>query len=400
MKGRFPMTILHIITRMILGGAQRNTVLTCGAQVTSGHRVWLAHGPVYGPEGSILPEIRHAGIQLAEVPSLRRPVTPLHDYSCTRALRRLIRQVRPDVVHTHSSKAGILGRAAAWNQHVPVVVHTVHGLPFHDNQSAPINAVYLAAERWAARRCHRIICVSRAMQDACLQHRIGKPAQFKVIHNGFDVAAYAKLIASAPSRATVRRDLGVPPEAKLVGIVARLDRHKGQDDLLDVLKALRGAFADVRLLFVGDGWHSKALRRRVARNGWQQHVIFTGMVSFERVISLLGAMDVMALPSYREGLPRTLVEALLCGCAIVSYDVDGIGEVCIDGQTGRLVSKGDHAALGRAIEWQLAHDGERLAMVETGRRMVRKDFDIHTVVAQTEQVYKEVLTGHTQCRSV
>ena len=116
-------------------------------------------------------------------------------------------------------------------------------------------------------------------------------------------------------------------------------------------------------------------------------------------IALLGAMDVMALPSYREGLPRTLVEALLCGCAIVGYDVDGIGEVCIDGQTGRLVGKGDRAALGQAIVWQLAHDTERRAMVESGRRMVRRDFDIHAVVAQTEQVYKEVLGGHTQCPS-
>ena len=321
---------------------------------------------------------------------------PLHDYSCTLALRKLIQRIRPDIVQTHSSKAGILGRAAAWKECVPAVIHTVHGLPFHDKQAAAINAVYLAAEHWAAHRCHRIICVSRAMQDAFLQHRIGRPAQFKIIHNGFDVAAYERLIAVAPPRAAVRRELGVPPEAKLVGIVARLDRHKGQEDLLDVLDDLRGAFADLRLLFVGDGWHGQTLRRRVTRNGWQQQVIFAGMVPFKRMVSLLGAMDVMALPSYREGLPRTLVEALLCRCAIVGYDVDGIGEICVNGQTGRLVPLGDRAALGQAIQWQLEHGAERRAMVETGRRLVLRDFDIHAVVAQTEQVYKDVLTGHAQ----
>ena len=171
------MKILHIITRLILGGAQQNTVLTCAAQVRAGHSVCLVYGPIYGPEGSLLDDALASGAQVICVPSLRRAVLPPHDVRCYRALRSLIRKIRPDVVHTHSSKAGILGRAAAWREKVPAVIHTIHGLPFHDRQSCIERGLYVAAERWAARRCHRIVGVTRAMCDAFADHRIGRPQQ-------------------------------------------------------------------------------------------------------------------------------------------------------------------------------------------------------------------------------
>ena len=184
------MTIVHVITRLILGGAQQNTVLTCAAQVAAGHTVTLIYGPIYGPEGSLLAEAQKSGANLVRVSSLRRPILPLHDYYCYHALRRRIRELQPDIVHTHSSKAGIIGRAAAWDERAPVVIHTIHGLPFHSRQPRWLYRVYVATERWAARRCHKMIGVTRAMCETFRRHGIGAPDQFEVVPSGVVLADF------------------------------------------------------------------------------------------------------------------------------------------------------------------------------------------------------------------
>lgn len=162
--------------------------VTCAAQVANGHEVWLAYGPIYVPEGSLLGRARESGARLVEVGPMRRAVLPLHDYRCYRQLSRLVREIRPDVVHTYSSKAGILGRAAAWRERIPAVIHMVHGLPFHDHQPRLVHHAYVAAERWAAQSCHRIIGVTQAMCDAFQRKGIGVPWQFSVIPSGVEVS--------------------------------------------------------------------------------------------------------------------------------------------------------------------------------------------------------------------
>jgi len=384
------MKILHIITRLIRGGAQQNTVLMCAAQVRRGHDVSLAYGPIYGPEGSALDEAGQAGAHLYEIPHMVRAISPFRDVACYRALCRLVDEIRPDVVQTHSSKAGILGRAAAWQGRVPVVVHTVHGLPFHDHQASWINRAYVVAERWAARRCHRLVGVSDAMKRGFARNRIGRVDQFVVVHNGFDLEHYERMMAEAPGRQGVREELDLPPSAPVLGIVGRLDALKGQQDLLDILPDLCKKHADVRIVFIGEGWMGDALRARVRDEGLEHHVVFTGMVDLSRLVALLGAIDLHVLPSYREGLPRTLVESLLCGCPIVAYDVDGVGEVCIDRRTGRLVPVGDRQALAEAITWSLDQAEECRRLAEQGRQMVRERFDLRTVTARTEELYRSV----------
>ncbi|MEX0775622.1 MAG: glycosyltransferase family 4 protein [Phycisphaeraceae bacterium] len=382
------MRILHIITRLILGGAQQNTVLSCAAQVRAGHDVTLAYGPIYGPEGSLLDEASASGATLVEIPSLRRAVSPVHDVLCYRALCKFVRRIRPDVVHTHSSKAGIVGRAAAWREQVPMVVHTIHGLPFHDRQSALVSAAYIALERWAAKRCHRMIGVTQAMVDAFTGHHIGRPEQFTVIPSGMDIGSFE---VPAGTRQQVRSELGIAPDAPVLGIVARLDRLKGQDDLLDVMPALAARHPAIRLLIVGGGWHRQALDRRVAEMKLGDRIIFTGLVPPARIPELLAAMDVHALPSYQEGQPRTMVQALLAGCAIVGYDAGGIGEVCINEQTGLLVPVGDRAALTVAIDRLLADARLRRQLAEQGRTYARQRFDHREMVRRIEDVYRSTM---------
>jgi glycosyltransferase involved in cell wall biosynthesis len=383
-----PLNILHVITRLIYGGAQKNTVMCCAAQVAAGHRVTLAYGPIYGPEGSLLDEARASGAELVELKWMRRALLPVHDVLAEWELRRVIRQLKPDVVHTHSSKAGIIGRSAAWALRVPAVVHTVHGLPFHERQNPLVHRLYVTAERWAARRCHHMIGITAAMCDAMTAQRIGRPSQFSVIPSGIELSGFG---ASAELRDQTRRELNIAPDAPVIGIVARLDPLKGQDDLIEVLPAVLAQAPGARLLLVGNGWHRAELESHVQRLNLGDHVIFTGLVPPQRVAAMMNAMDIMALPSYQEGQGRTLVEALLCGCTVVGYAVGGIPEVCVDGVTGRTVPVGDTAKLGAVLVELLGDPAQRRRLNEAGLRHAREHFDARVMVQKVEQVYQDLL---------
>ncbi len=387
---RHAMKILHIITRLILGGAQENTVLSCEGQAQAGHDVTLAFGPIYGPEGSLLARARAGGYTLAELPAMVRPLHPVKDIACYRQCRSLIRRSRPDVVHTHSSKAGVVARHAAWAERVPAIVHTIHGLPFHPHQSRLTHAGYVVAERRAAGRCHAIVTVADAMTKQALAAGVGRPEQYTTIHSGIEVEPY---LDAADDRDTTRAALGIEPDDVVVGTVARLADLKGHDDLLGVLGRLAEPHPDLRYLWVGDGWRRARLERRIAAMGLADRVVLTGLVEPQAVARHLRAMDVLAHPSYREGLPRTLPQALLCGVPVVSYDTDGAPEVCEDGVTGRLAPVGDVAGLAEAIDWMVRHPAERRAMADRGRTRCARQFDHRVMVSRLLDLYRLLLQG-------
>jgi glycosyltransferase involved in cell wall biosynthesis len=384
---------MHVSTRLILGGSQENTVLSCEGQVDRGHAVSLVFGPIYGPEGSLLERVRrHGGIETIETPRLVREVAPLKDWRCERDLRAIIARRRPDVVHTHSSKAGILGRAAAWKEGVPAVVHTIHGLAFHPYQPAWRNWIYVASERWAAHRCHRIVCVADAMRDQALAAGIGTPEQYVTIYSGMEVERYLDPGAEPGERRDgVRAALGFAPEDLVVGTVARLTELKGHDDLLDALGDLMRERPDVKLLWVGDGWWRERLLGRVDALGLREQVVTTGLVPSEEIPRFLRAMDVLAHPSYREGLPRAVVQGMLSGLAAVAYDVDGTREVLIDGTTGCLVAPGDRAGLRHAVTWLLDHPAERAEMGRRGRALCGARFPASVMVEKLDALYADIL---------
>jgi len=388
------MRIMHISTRLILGGSQENTVLSCEGQADCGHTVSLVFGPIYGPEGSLLERVQsHGGIEAIETPNLARELAPLRDLRCLRDLKALIAAWKPDVVHTHSSKAGILGRMAAWSQHVPCVIHTIHGLAFHPYEKRWRNAIYIASERYAARRCHRIVCVAEAMRDQALAKGVGRADQYVVVHSGMEVDHF---INPKWSRNEVRNELGLTEDDFVVGTIARLAELKGHDDLLDALGEDMRAHPHTKMLWVGDGWWADRLKQRITELGLDNQVILTGLIPPEQIPKYLQAMDVLAHPSYREGLPRTVTQALLSAIPAVAYDVDGTREVCIDGETGRLVQPGDLQGLRDAMIGLRAHPEQRTAMGQAGREMCRKQFDATTMVEQLEQLYADVLEQHNQ----
>ncbi|MEM9166269.1 MAG: glycosyltransferase family 4 protein [Planctomycetota bacterium] len=397
--------ILHISTRLILGGSQENTVLSCEGQARLGHDVHLAYGPIYGPEGSLLDRVASfrtedgRGITTHELPNLVREISPLKDHRCFhRDLKRLMREVRPDVVHTHSSKAGILGRWAAWEARVPAVVHTIHGPPFMPIEGGALprakirlkNRLYTAAERFAAKRCHTIVSVADAMTEQFLARGIGEPSNYITVRSGMDTAPFVDF-AESESRENVRAAHGIGEQDFVIGTVARLAEHKGHDDLLDALGEDLKANAHWKLLWVGDGWWRQRLMGRVVELGLERQVIATGLVPPERVPGLIRSMDVLAHPSYREGLPRTVPQALLAGVCPVATDVDGTREACRHEQTGLVVPVSDPAALREAIG-RLAEDpGLRRRLAEAGREWCLHEFAAERMVERLEQVYAAAL---------
>lgn len=429
--------ILHISTRLILGGSQENTVLSCEGQARLGHEVHLAFGPIYGPEGSLLARVEAFNARCAEpavvervravgeakpvrpvgepvrpitlhvVPDLVRQVDPVRDVKCFNQLGQLIRTIGPDVVHTHSSKAGILGRGAAWGVLTKSpgsgmrVLHTIHGPPFMPVEGGAVrrarvrlsNLIYTHAERYAAERCHTICSVADAMTREFLARGIGRAGQYVTVYSGMETRTFLEP-APGQSRDEVRRALGLLPEAFVIGTVARLAEHKGHDDILDAIATDLGDRAAWRLLWVGDGWWRERLLGRLQSMGLGDRVITTGLVPPDRVPGMMRAMDVLVHPSYREGLPRTVPQALLSGTPVVAYDVDGTSEACLDparvgeeNSTGRLVPLGDRAGLRDAIRWMADHPEERSAMAARGRAMCADRFSTERMVSHLERVY-------------
>ncbi|MEO1715920.1 MAG: glycosyltransferase family 4 protein [Planctomycetota bacterium] len=397
--------ILHISTRLILGGSQENTVLSCEGQARLGHDVHLAFGPIFGPEGSMLDRVRAfeaddgRGITTHELPNMVREINPIKDHFCFhRDLKRLMREVRPDVVHTHSSKAGILGRWAAWKARVPAVVHTIHGPPFMPVEGGAVsrtkirlnNRIYTSAERFAAKRCHTIVSVADAMTEQFRERGIGSADQFVTVRSGMDIAPFVEFDESE-SRDAVRSSLGMDKNDFVVGTVARLAEHKGHDDLLDALGDDLKANPHWKLLWVGDGWWRDRLMRRFDNLGLREQVMTTGLVPPERVPGLIRAMDLLAHPSYREGLPRTVPQALLAGVCPVATDVDGTREACRHEETGLLVPVGDPAALRHAVARLHGDPALRHKLAEQGREWCLHEFAAETMVKRLERVYADAL---------
>ena len=385
---------MHLSTRLILGGSQENTLLSCMGQADDGHEVMLAFGPIYGPEGSLLDRARsHGGIGTVEVPDLVRHIAPVRDLRCRSRLRRLIREHRPDVVHTHSSKAGILGRMAARAEGVPAIVHTIHGLPFHPYQSRIRNGLYIALERMAASRCDAIVCVADAMRDQALAAGVGQPDLYSTIYSGMETESFMHADFD-PVEWRARH--GLRPEDFVVGTVARLAELKGHDDLLKVMQGRLLAEESVKLLWVGDGYRGAQLRRQVERLGLADRVVFTGALPPDQMPAVMHAIDLLVHPSLREGLPRTVPQALLSGTPVVAYDVDGTREAVIDGETGRLLAPGDIDGLARSILRAQSDPGSEGRLAQRGRERCRRMFPARRMVEELEGLYRSILERKTR----
>jgi glycosyltransferase involved in cell wall biosynthesis len=381
------MRVTHIITRLVIGGAQENTLATIGGlRRKPGLEVRLISGPTVGPEGSLEAEARQVPGLLTLVPELVRPVHPLKDFIAYRQLIRRLQEQKPDLVHTHSGKAGILGRLAAQRAGVPIIVHHIHGPSFGDFQGPLANWVFTAAEQRAARVTRHFFCSADAMTRRYLAAGIGHPAMYTRIFSGFNLEPFL----NASNDPALRRQLGLGEKDFVIGKIGRLFRLKGHADLIAAFAQIAPEIPSARLLLVGDGLLRGELERQARGLGVADKVIFAGLVPPGEVARYVGIMDCLAHLSYREALSRALPQALAAGKPVVAYDFDGADEVCLENRTGFVVRTGDTAAAARRLR-QLAGDAAlRASLGQTGRAFVKENFSVEKMVADQYNTYLEL----------
>lgn len=365
------MKICHVITRMIVGGAQENTLFSARGAVEAGHECVLLTGPSPGPEGELLartgvPE----GLQVVTCPYLTREISPWNDWKAYCFLKKYFKENRFDVVHTHSSKAGILGRLAAHAAKVPLVVHTIHGLAFHPREKWWKNRLYVTLEAFAAKRSDHIYAVAQAMIEQSLAEKIGRREQYSVVYSGMDLNPFL----TAQRENSLRESLKIPADAKVVGTVARLFPLKGYEELMAVAPTMMKQHKDLYFLFVGNGSMMEDVKAWAQKQNIADRIIFAGLVPPSEVYRYIAQMDLLVHFSLREGLPRAAVQALAGSKPVVAYPLDGTPEVVIDGVTGILCPVGDHAAMSEAITRLLTDDALRCQAGRNGRELVREKF--------------------------
>jgi len=381
-----PIPVLHIITRLIIGGAQENTMLTAALLDPDRYAVDVISGPQTGSEGSLQEEVRARGIPLTIEPALVREIRPAKDLLAVVRLARFIRRSRYAIVHTHSSKAGVLGRWAAWLAGTPIIVHTVHGWGHHERQHPLARRFYILLEQVTQRITDKLIVVSPRNIEKGLADGIATPAKYVTIRSGIELDRFRR---PARPREAVRAELGIPLDAPVVGTVTRLSPQKAPLDF--VTAAAQGAASrpGAHFVVVGDGPLRAEVESRVAAAGLAGRFHLTGLR--RDVPDLLHSFDVFALTSLWEGLPRVLIQAMAAGLPVVATAVDGSAEAVEDGVNGLLTPPGDPQALAAAL-LRLLGDPALAAQMGAAGQERAGEFGARKMVGDIAALYETLLT--------
>jgi len=379
--------VLSVISRLNIGGPAQHATLLTERLAASRYESLLVTGLEDPDEGNYLAFRERASDRLLVMPALRRSLRPGRDLVALGRLVAVMRQWRPHLVHTHTAKAGAVGRVAARLARVPVVVHTYHGHVFRGYFSPPTTRVFLAIERRLARHTDRLVAVSPAVRDELLHLGIGTPGTLVAVPLGLDLQPF---VDCERLRGSLRTELALAPDTPLVGIVARLVPIKAHEVFLAAMARVLREVATTRFLVVGDGELRPSLERQAAALGLAGHLRFLG---WRRDLDRLYAdLDVAVLCSRNEGAPVSLIEAMAAGCPVVATRVGGVPDLVEDGVVGRLVPPDDPGALADAVVSVLcAPPARRRAMGAAGRSRAVPAFAAERLVADIDGLYTELL---------
>jgi glycosyltransferase involved in cell wall biosynthesis len=372
--------VIHVITRLSLGGSSENTMLSLRGLLQAGHDCLLVAGAEQS-EPAVVEAARAGGCRVELLPSLVRELSFAQDLRALGELLALFRRERPELVHTHTSKAGFLGRLAARLARVPLIVHTPHGHVFYGGYyGSARTAAFVRLERLAARWTDRIIVLTPRGAEEHLARGVGRPQQYVAIPSGVDTG---RLRARAPGRHAARRALLLPPEAPVVVGIGRLVPVKGFDLLVEACPMIGG----LRVLLVGDGPERAALEARARALGVTARLTIAGTQA--DVAPYLAAADLLAAPSRNEGMGRVIVEAMALGVPVVGAAVGGIPSVLDGGRYGVLVPPEDPAALGRALGELLQDPGRRAKLGQAGRARA-EEFTVDVMTGRLVELYRSL----------
>ena len=353
-----------------MGGSAQNTLLTC-LGLADRYELMLVYGlslesRMTAAESRSVEEkmamARKKGIKCVPLPPLLQKINPLQDFRTFVALWILIRQEKPDIVHTHSSKAGFLGRWAAWFAGVPIIVHTPHGHVFFGHFDPMMSGIFLLVERITALITDCMVALAEGEKKDYVELSIIKPARIDIIHSGVDIDRYMETQVNIDKK---KRSIGLHPKRLIVGTVGWLLPIKGPMHLLNAMIKIWQSLSEVQLVYVGKGDQKEALKQQAMKMGVSDNVKYLGWR--DDVHELMPLFDLFALPSMNEGMGRVLVEAMAAGKAVVASNVGGIPDLVHHGQNGFLVEPGDVNGLSVAIEKLLADENLRHEMGKCGQ---------------------------------
>lgn len=373
--------VCHIITKLELGGAQRNTLFTVQNLDRDKYDAFLIAGA-----GGILDSEAENNIKIYNVRSLIRRISPLSDFKALISVYRILKLEKPDVVHTHSSKAGIIGRIAAKLAGIKVIIHTIHGFGFNDTQPFYIKYLYIYLEKFCALFTDMLVAVAKEDIAKGLSKGIGKPRKYALIRSGIDTKYY-KNFTPDPE---FRKSLGLEPE--ITGVLS-IGPFKHQKNLKDYILAadIVCKETDKALFFIaGDGNQRKELEDLILSLGLQNKVILLGWR--KDVAELLYASDIFVLTSLWEGLPRAAVEAMCCSKPVVANAVDGVKELVTDGKNGFKTKPYDYKDTAAKILYLINNKEERILMGKSAKESIGEEFDIYHMVKQQEELYDSLLS--------
>jgi glycosyltransferase involved in cell wall biosynthesis len=388
--------VLHVITRMIIGGAEWNTLYTCQLLNRSRYEPLLATGPETGPEGSLIEATEASGIPVFIVPDLIREIDLKRDLKALVQLIRLYRDLEVDIVHTHTSKAGILGRLAGRLVKVPVVIHTVHGFAF----TAPLpkwqRQLYIALEKMAGRWCDALIFISKPLMAEAGKLGIGDPKTYAYIPSGIDTKAFQNGNNNG-NRELKRRMLGLTDHVPIIGTVSRLVKDKGLELILEAAAQLKAKGLKFHMVWVGDGPMRAELERLAQKLGVADRLSITGMCT--DVPAWLSCFDIFVLPTMWEGMGRVFLEAQAAGIPVIGTKVGGVPDVVRDGETGILIQPNDVKTLAETIELLITNAELRRRMgIAAAQFASNEQFQVEFMVRKIEEVYEQAWQRRAKVR--
>ena len=382
--------VIHVVTRFDKGGSAENTFLTVMGLDKQKYDVLLVKGmsveSAMGEEerkavGHSLSRAERAGVRISTVPDLVRDIRPVKDWRAFWALLNIFRRERPHIVHTHTSKAGFLGRWAARLSKVPLIVHTPHGHVFWGYFNRPTSLFYALLERWTARITDRIVVLTEQEKKDHLSFCIAPEDKFEVVHSGVGLDNF-RSVCRDPIQ--TKEDLGIPSRAAVIGTVGRLTPIKGHRFLIDAARGVLAEHPDTVFILIGDGESAEALRSLATRLGVSGNIRFLGWRP--DVAEIISVVDIFVFPSLNEGMGRAVVEAMALGKPVVASRVGGIIDIVRDGENGLLVPPADSDELAAAIKSLLSDPAERERLGLEGKRQALL-YDAERMVQRIEVLY-------------
>ena len=375
--------VIHIHTLPVISGSGLNTYLTMRGMDRTAYQVELA----CAPDGKLIDLVRSQGMNVNLFKNLVQPLHPIKDLLGLIDLTRLLKKKRYDVVHTHNSKAGFIGRLAAKCAGVPIIVHTVHGFAFHDREPAWRRILFRNLERLASHWCDKMVFISQPLIDWALKDRIVRKEKILKIYSGIELDQF-KPVTEAETEA-LRTELGIRGKAPVIGIVSKLWEGKGHATLIHAFEGLKQEIPEAVLVIVGEGYLRERLVDLVGRLGLQSSVLFTGFRMDVR--RLIATFDVAVLPSYFEGMGRVLLEAMAMEKPVVASSVGGIPDLVRHGENGLLVTAGSVPELKSSLLSLVRNPALAREMGKEGRKRISEEFSAGRMAQSIEKLYRELL---------